>query len=111
MILIIIMIVALIGFYAIKQTIENKLLNDKLRVQQRIYENYIYSLKTQIVALQEDKNIYSRFQKERVVYRSTAIPDGVLDAVKIAMKVSHPDNGGKTADFIKYNELYKKLSK
>ena len=41
MILIIIMIVGLIGFYAIKQTIENKLLNDKLRVQQRIYENYI----------------------------------------------------------------------
>lgn len=69
MILIIIMIVGLIGFYAIKQTIENKLLNDKLRVQQRIYENYIYSLKTQIIALQEDKNIYSRFQKERVVYR------------------------------------------
>ena len=111
MILIIIMIVGLIGFYAIKQTIENKLLNDKLRVQQRIYENYIYSLKTQIVALQEDKNIYSRFQKERIVYRSAAMPDGVLDAVKIAMKVSHPDNGGKTADFIKYNELYKKLSK
>ena len=45
MILIIIIIVGLIGFYAIKQTIENKLLNDKLRVQQRIYENYIYSLK------------------------------------------------------------------
>ena len=111
MILIIIMIVGLIGFYAIKQTIENKLLNDKLRVQQRIYENYIYSLKTQIVALQEDKNIYSRFQKERVVYRNATMPDGVLDAVKIAMKVSHPDNGGKTADFIKYNELYKKLSK
>ena len=44
MILIIIIIVGLIGFYAIKQTIENKLLNDKLRVQQRIYENYIYSL-------------------------------------------------------------------
>ena len=39
MILIIIIIVGLIGFYAIKQTIENKLLNDKLRVQQRIYEN------------------------------------------------------------------------
>lgn len=111
MILIIIIIVGLIGFYAIKQTIENKLLNDKLRVQQRIYENYIYSLKTQIVALQEDKNIYSRFQKERVVYRNAVMPDGVLDAVKIAMKVSHPDNGGKTADFIKYNELYKKLSK
>ena len=111
MILIIIIIVGLIGFYAIKQTIENKLLNDKLRVQPRIYENYIYSLKIQIVALQEDKNIYSRFQKERVVYRNAAMPDGVLDAVKIAMKVSHPDNGGKTADFIKYNELYKKLSK
>lgn len=109
--ILIIIVIALIGFYAISKTIENKLLNDKLKVQQRIYENYIYSLKTKIVALQEDKNIYSRFQKERVVYRDAAMPDGVLDAVKIAMKASHPDNGGKTADFIKYNELYKKLSK
>ena len=46
-----------------------------------------------------------------MVYRNASMPDGVLDAVKIAMKVSHPDNGGKAADFIKYNELYKKLSK
>lgn len=49
---------------------------------------------------------------ERIIYRSktTNIPKGTIDAVKLAMKVSHPDNGGKQEDFIKYNEVYQKLT-
>ena len=59
MILIIIIIVGLIGFYAIKQTIENKLLNDKLRVQQRIYENYTNSIRTNMIMWRSrEKTIY-----------------------------------------------------
>lgn len=38
------------------------------------------------------------------------IPKETIDAVKLAMKVSHPDNGGKQEDFIKYRELYNKLT-
>lgn len=90
-----------LGFLYISKIIENEALKDKLRTQQKLHEREIYFLKIKIIALQED----------RAVYRNAIIPNGVLDAVKIAMKVSHPDNGGKTADFIKYNELYKKLSK
>lgn len=37
--------------------------------------------------------------------------EDILDAVKLAMKVSHPDNGGKQEDFIKYREVYLKLTK
>lgn len=50
---------------------------------------------------------------ERIIYRSktTNIPKGIIDAVKLAMKVSHPDNGGKQEDFIKYNEVYQKLTR
>ncbi len=34
-------------------------------------------------------------------------PDKDLeDAVKLAMKVSHPDNGGNPANFIRFQELY-----
>ena len=33
----------------------------------------------------------------------------MMDAVKYAMKASHPDNGGKQEDFIKFNALYKKI--
>lgn len=39
------------------------------------------------------------------------IPKGTIDAVKLAMKVSHPDNGGNQNDFIKYREVYMKLTK
>lgn len=83
---------------------KNKLLEDKIKEQ----DNYIYSLRTLIVALRQENYIQRNKQKTTNI---AAMPDGILDAVKIAMKVSHPDNGGKTADFIKYNELYKKLSK
>ena len=37
--------------------------------------------------------------------------EDILDAVKLAMKVSHPDNGGNQEDFIKYREVYLKLTK
>lgn len=39
------------------------------------------------------------------------VPEGTIDAVKLAMKVSHPDNGGKDTDFIKYRNLYTQLTK
>lgn len=39
------------------------------------------------------------------------IPKGTIDAVKLAMKISHPDNGGNQNDFIKYREVYMKLTK
>lgn len=33
----------------------------------------------------------------------------VLDAVRYAVKKSHPDNGGNVDDFIKFNECLKKI--
>lgn len=55
----------------------------------------------------------SKGGRERIVYRNrpTEIPKGTIDAVKLAMKVSHPDNGGTNEDFIKYNEVYQKLTR
>lgn len=49
---------------------------------------------------------------ERIIYRNrpVEIPKGTIDAVKFAMKVSHPDNGGTNEDFIRYNEVYQKLT-
>lgn len=105
-------IVIIVVLYAGIKTIENKLLKKELEEQQVMYEAYIYQYKLYSKVMDEQfKNLHQASPKSRVVYRNTPIPDGVLDAVKIAMKVSHPDNGGKSEDFIKYNELYKKLSK
>lgn len=95
--------VAILGLVLlyISKIMENEELKVKLKSQRKLYEKEIYFLKIEIIALQEN----------RTIYKKNMASNEILDAVKIAMKVSHPDNGGKTADFIKYNELYKKLSK
>lgn len=33
----------------------------------------------------------------------------IIEAVKYAMKKSHPDNGGNAEDFKKYRELYNRI--
>lgn len=33
----------------------------------------------------------------------------IIEAVKYAMKKSHPDNGGNTEDFKKYREIYNRI--
>lgn len=38
------------------------------------------------------------------------IPDNTLEAVRYAMIHSHPDNGGDTEQFIKFKEVYDRLS-
>lgn len=42
--------------------------------------------------------------------KPTSIPDkDILEAVKYAAIKSHPDNGGKSEEFQKFNKLYKQL--
>ena len=43
----------------------------------------------------------------KVVYRD--VPNGTLEAVKYAVKHSHPDSGGNEQDFIKFKKLYDAL--
>ena len=45
--------------------------------------------------------------KTKVVYCD--IPDGTVEAVKYAVKCSHPDNGGNEKDFIKFKKCYDAL--
>ena len=42
---------------------------------------------------------------------NNTIPKGTLKFMKIALKFTHPDNGGNSEDFIRCNEIYKILSK
>lgn len=42
---------------------------------------------------------------------NNTIPKGTLKFIKIALKSTHPDNGGNSEDFIRCNEIYKILSK
>lgn len=43
----------------------------------------------------------------KIVYRD--VPNGTLEAVKYAVKHSHPDSGGNEQDFIKFKKCYEAL--
>ena len=40
-----------------------------------------------------------------------SIPDSTIDAVKYAVKKSHPDNGGNSDDFIRFKRCLDELEK
>lgn len=46
-----------------------------------------------------------------IVNKYTIVDDEIAEVIKYARQKSHPDNGGKQEDFLKYNELYKKYVK
>lgn len=47
--------------------------------------------------------------KENTTYNKEETRSDVKDAVKYAMKKSHPDNGGDADDFRKFRELYEEM--
>lgn len=47
--------------------------------------------------------------KENCTYNNEETRSDVKDAVKYAMKKSHPDNGGSADDFRKFRELYEEM--
>lgn len=47
--------------------------------------------------------------KENGIYNKEETSSDVKNAVKYAMKKSHPDNGGSADDFRKFRELYEEM--
>lgn len=47
----------------------------------------------------------------RGTYSAPPIPQGTIEAVKYAMKKSHPDNGGNAEDFVRFQKVYKELTR
>lgn len=53
-----------------------------------------------------------RLKKQSVTYSNPSNSQNnqeIIEAVKYAMKKSHPDNGGNAEDFKKYRELYNRI--
>lgn len=44
-------------------------------------------------------------------YSVPPIPQNTIEAVKYAMKKSHPDNGGNAEDFIRFQKVYEELTR
>lgn len=88
--------------------LQNKALKDSQKVDRNILEYY----RRRCASLMYDYEYLQRKQKFSMPSAGTPteIPKGTIDAVKLAMKVSHPDNGGNNEDFIKYREVYQRLT-
>lgn len=88
--------------------LQNKILKDNQKTDRNMLEYY----RRRYASLMYDYEYLQRVQKFSMPRASkpTEIPKGTIDAVKLAMKVSHPDNGGNQDDFIKYREVYQRLT-
>lgn len=90
----------LIHMNKINKTIvrENKLLeleNERLRGRYAYYKSHCLEL------LKELRHSYST---------TISKDQEIIEAVKYAMKMSHPDNNGNAEDFMKFRKLYKEIT-
>ena len=68
-------------------------------------------LKKKFLKIKEENNYLAikinRFSKHRE--KNSMSTEDVKEVIKYAMKAAHPDNGGKTEDFVKFNKMYQNL--
>lgn len=70
----------------------------------RILRDRNISLYSDVIKITKKLN-QSGYKSDTIDYSNKE----VLDAVKYAVKYSHPDNGGNQNDFIKFKRVYDKL--
>ena len=82
-----------------------ELKQEKERIERssEIFENMY---RTEISVLQNRINTLYKMRLDR-----GAVSKDVIDAVHYAMKKSHPDNGGKAEDFMRFKKVYEEVSK
>lgn len=71
-----------------------------------------YNTATRTVRSLEDALKHSEFKNSFIQssLNIDSVDDTVLDALKLAMKQSHPDNGGSSDDFIRFREALSRYS-
>lgn len=80
--------------------------NETLKIENRVLKKQIYDLE-----LLNSKLAFQNIMPQTNLKGNNTIPKGTLKFMKIALKSTHPDNGGNSEDFIRCNEIYKILSK
>lgn len=76
-----------------------------------ILENEKRNLSMQNLRLRQQIERYERTEMFNGFYKKPSIPQGTIEAVKYAMKKAHPDNGGNTEDFMRFQKVYEELTK
>ena len=80
--------------------------NETLKLENRVLKKQIYDLE-----FLNSKLAFQNIMQKTNLKGNNTIPKGTLKFIKIALKFTHPDNGGNSEDFIRCNEIYKILSK
>lgn len=80
--------------------------NETLKIENRALKKQIYALE-----YLNSKLTFQNIMPQTNLKGNNIIPKGTLKFIKIALKSTHPDNGGNSEDFIRCNEIYKILSK
>lgn len=80
--------------------------NETLKLENRVLKKQIYDLE-----FLNSKLAFQNIMQKTNLKGNNTIPKGTLKFMKIALKSTHPDNGGNSEDFIRCNEIYKILSK
>lgn len=80
--------------------------NNTLRIENKTLKKRIYALE-----YLNSKLTFQNIMPQINLKNNNTIPKGTLKFMKIALKFTHPDNGGNSEDFIRCNEIYKILSK
>ena len=79
---------------------EIKRLNQKILLDSQMYANF-----------QMDFQSFQRFKNGCGNETKANLPPNTIQAVKYAMKRAHPDNGGNSEDFMKFQKCYEELTK
>lgn len=103
LILFVISAILLVIFIVILSNIDQKKLDLELA------KSKILRLEDEILTLNSELIFYKNQVYNRSSVDNTIINNDIKEAVKYAMKKSHPDNNGNAEDFDKFRKLYEKI--
>lgn len=86
----------------------------EMKVKMDLKNDIISSLKRENAELKRSsaqyKALLNQYQRGEI-HSSLSASQGIILAVKYAMKKSHPDNGGNAEDFVRFKKCYEELVK
>lgn len=98
---IIILLIAFLFFELLSISDKNKEI-ESLKFDIELLKGRVNSYKAQYYLLRNTVNTMNNYNK-------VGNNQQIIDAIKYAMKKSHPDNGGNTEDFKKFRDLYNSM--
>lgn len=84
-------------------------INDKIKDNLKSVQTENKILKDKIRNLNGELNCYKTSRIYKSNSASKVLDEDIKEAIKYAMKKSHPDNNGNAEDFDKFRKLYERI--